>query len=437
MKLCETTTHILRQWRVCAVAILASCSSTSFPPLKHPTAAVTAPPHGQAVVVWISVDGNRFDYVERAHAPLLTKLMREGAYTKQLTPAFPSITFASHTTEVTGAYEDAHGIPANGFYDVATKQKYSFPNQSSLVRAEQIWITAERQGVRAAVMDWPLSSQEAGPIKADYFTTGYNNDLTDLQRTQAMIDVWANDQNPNPLRLLIGYTHDTDVAGHKYGPDAPETLDALRGDDAVLTTILGEAEVLFDKRMKPEDELYFIVTTDHGMSTVKSHLNLDRMVGGDNLKNAVVVNSGPISNIYLSNLPVDQRATRVNDILAKLKTEEFVEAYARNDLPTRWHYNDPQRVGDVVVIAKPGYAWGSMRSAATVSNAVSGQRGNHGYDVQEDPEMRGFAVIWRYRHPFGGIDLGQVDTVQIEPTVAKILGIQPAATAVGKAIALP
>ena len=310
-------------WLCCVIACLAGCSNHGTSSPTEVSRSLPAPTHGHAVVVWISVDGNRFDYVERAHAPLLTKLMREGAYTKQLTPAFPSITFASHTTEVTGAYEEGHGIPANAFYDVSTQQKYSFPSQSSLVRAEPIWITADRQGVRTAVMDWPLSSQEVGPIKADYFTAGYNNDLTDLQRTQAMIDVWAADQNPNPLRLLIGYTHDTDVAGHKFGPDAPETLEALKGDDTVLTTILGEAEVLFEKRMKPEDELYFIVTTDHGMSTVKSHLNLDRLVGGDNLKDAIVVNSGPISNIYLSNVPADQRAARVSDILTKLKNRRI------------------------------------------------------------------------------------------------------------------
>jgi len=50
--------------------------------------------------------------------------------------------------------------------------------------------------------------------------------------------------------------------------------------------------------------------------------------------------------------------------------------------------------------------------------------------------MQGFAVIWRYRHKLGGIDLGKVDTVQLEPTIAAILGIQPAAGATAKALAL-
>jgi predicted AlkP superfamily pyrophosphatase or phosphodiesterase len=145
--------------------------------------------------------------------------MQEGAYTKQLTPAFPSLTFPSHTTEATGVYVDGHGIPGNAFYDTSTGQTVRFPDDSSLVRAEPIWITAERQGVRTAVIDWPLSGLETGPVKADYFNDAFDNNLTDAQRVQKLIDVWTSDKGATPLRLLIGYMHDTDVVGHSKGPD--------------------------------------------------------------------------------------------------------------------------------------------------------------------------------------------------------------------------
>ena len=46
----------------------------------------------------------RGDYVDRDRdrLPTLSKLMRDGAFTRQLAPAFPSITFPSHITQVTG-----------------------------------------------------------------------------------------------------------------------------------------------------------------------------------------------------------------------------------------------------------------------------------------------------------------------------------------------
>jgi predicted AlkP superfamily pyrophosphatase or phosphodiesterase len=395
----------------------------------------TTPPR-QSVVIWISVDGDRADYVDRAKPPTLTKLMHEGAYTQHLTPAFPSLTFPSHTTEATGVYVDGHGIPGNAFYDTTTGATVRFPDQSALVRAEPIWITAERQGVRAAVVDWPLSGVETGPVKADYFGAGFDNSLSDEQRAQKLIDIWTADKNPVPLRLMIGYVHEVDTVGHSKGPDSQEVLDALRDDDAVLGHILTQAIALFDARMKPEDELYFVVTTDHGMSTVKTEINPQRLIGADNAKGVHIVTSGPICNIFLNDIPAAERDARRAAIMEKLKAEETVEAYVKADLPVRWHYADPTRVGDIVAVLKQGNSWEGLRNAVRMPAVAGGPLGMHGYAPEEDPEMQGLAVIWRYRHKLGGIDLGKVDTVQLEPTVAAILGIKPATGATAKPLAV-
>jgi predicted AlkP superfamily pyrophosphatase or phosphodiesterase len=352
--------------------------------------------------------------------------MHEGAYTHHLTPAFPSLTFPSHTTEATGVYVDGHGIPGNAFYDTTTGQTLRFPDDSSLVRAEPIWITAERQGLRTAVIDWPLSGSETGPFKADYFNNAFDNSLTDAQRVQNLLDLWTADKGATPLRLLIGYMHDVDTVGHAKGPDSKQVLDALLDDDAVLQHALTQATALFDARMKPQDELYFVITTDHGMSTVKTEINAQRLIGADNSHGVHIVTSGPVANIFLNDIPQAQRDARRTAILQTLKAEPAVEAFAKADLPARWHYDDPTRVGDIVAVLKQGNSWEGLRNAVRMPAVQGGPLGMHGYAPEEDPEMQGFAVIWRYRHKLGGIDLGKVDTVQLEPTIAAILGIQPA-----------
>jgi predicted AlkP superfamily pyrophosphatase or phosphodiesterase len=48
---------------------------------------------GQATVIWISIDGLRNDYVQRAQAPTLMRLEKEGAYTNRERAIFPSLTF--------------------------------------------------------------------------------------------------------------------------------------------------------------------------------------------------------------------------------------------------------------------------------------------------------------------------------------------------------
>jgi predicted AlkP superfamily pyrophosphatase or phosphodiesterase len=230
----------------------------------------------------------------------------------------------------------------------------------------------------------------------------------------------------------MGYVHETDTVGHAKGPESEEVLDALRDDDAVLQHVLSQATALFDARMKPEDELYFIVTTDHGMSTVKTEINPQRLIGADNARGVHIVTSGPVANIFLDGLPAADRDARRAAIMQKLDAEPTVEAYEKADIPARWHYTDPTRVGDIVAVLKQGNSWDGLRNTIRMPAVAGGPLGMHGYDPDEDAEMQGFAVIWRYRHKLGGINLGHVDTVQLEPTVAAILGIHPAPNAIAQ-----
>ena len=52
-------------------------------------------------------------------------------------------------------------------------------------------------------------------------------------------------------------------------------------------------------------------------------------------------------------------------------------------------------------------------------------QGMHGYPPDNDPRMDGTLLLWRYPDPLGAKDLGPVSTLQIEPTVAHLLGIAP------------
>ncbi len=136
---------------VCVAAVFSACI------LAH---AADAPAAGKNVVLWISIDGCRGDYVDRGVTPFLQSLMDHGQYTKKLTPVFPSLTFPSHVCEATGVRPGVNGIVSNTWYDTTTHQKYNMPGDPRLLEAEPIWLTATRQGVRTAVLDWPLSQGE-------------------------------------------------------------------------------------------------------------------------------------------------------------------------------------------------------------------------------------------------------------------------------------
>src|SRR5215212_4924383 len=61
-------------------------------------------------VILISLDGFRYDYLEKYNPPTLNKLAKEGVRAKWMMPSFPTKTFPNHYTIVTGLYPAHHGI---------------------------------------------------------------------------------------------------------------------------------------------------------------------------------------------------------------------------------------------------------------------------------------------------------------------------------------
>jgi hypothetical protein len=397
---------------------------------------------GRATVVWISIDGLRHDYVDRFKPPFLTRLSREGAFTCQLVPVFPSLTFPSHMSQATGVTADRHGVPMNSFLDSSNGQTHRYPDDATLVQAEPIWITAARQGVRTAVIDWPLSHKQTPlPVRSEYFGSRFDKDLTDEQRLDALLKIWRDDlarpDAKQPLRLVMGYVAGPDVVAHQHGPDAAETRAAVIETDRLLERFTRDATELFDRTAAPDDALYILFTTDHGMTKVHTKVNLERLLSSEYSASMRVVSAGTVAHLWLaSDLPDEQRAAKQKAIVAKLAPHRFLDAWTRDGLPDRFGYRHPTRIGDVVVSLKPGYTWTSRRDAATRPVTRADQQATHGYDVDHDPDMMGYAIVWRRGRSLEGRDLGRVESLRLHATVAHLLAIQPAKDATGPPISI-
>ncbi len=395
------------------------------------------PAAGKATVVWISMDGTRADYLDRGTLPFFARLLKEGAYSQKFRPVFPPITFPSHCSEATGVSADKHGITGNGFYDSSTRAAVHFPGDSSLLQAEPIWLTAKRQGVRDLVFDWPLSQAEHQPLHADYFNEKFDNDVSDEARLDNLLEAWHADAagGGEPVRLLMGYVEGTDPVGHQFGPDAPEIAQEMAKLDGTLGTFFDRVVAQWKEHAGGSDRLYVMFTTDHGMSAVQKSVSLEKVLDLVHGQAEITLQTtGNTGSIFLDKIPAGEaRETQAQKFLDKLKTYPFIRAWRREDLPKEWGYAHPTRTGDIVAVLPKGYTFASGPQA--VSNG--GPKGMHGYPVEDDPEMYGVTLIWRYPALIGGKDLGEVDWDQYEPTVAKWLGVQPAAGAQGRVIALP
>lgn len=435
-----------------AVRLVLICLSCSIIGIANCLSQDANKPAGKNVVLWISIDGCRGDYVDRGQSPFLKSLMEHGKYTQQLVPIFPSLTFPSHTSEATGVPAGTHGIVSNKFYDASIGKEYDMPTMGpNQIEAEPIWQTATRQGIRTAVWDWPLSSNEntlpAGTPRAAVFDPSdkFDTTETDEQRLEKLVDAYRKDsENPDnkqPLRLLMGYAFAIDHAGHGDGPESEETTKAVHQVDQVLQKIVGEVADIFKQHMHPDqgDALYVLITTDHGMDTVKTLVNLKRLMGRADVPAPDPVRAdwaGSLANIYLNEVPGPDRESTKQSILDNLRKAAYLKCWPREELPAKFAYANPTRTGDIVVSLEPGYYFTKNDVAGPVpaDSEPRSLKGMHGYDPGEDDKMLGFAVLARFGSDTTGKNLGKVSTLQIHPTVAKLLGFQPATGATEKPI---
>ena len=114
------------------------------------------------LVVLISIDGYRNDYMSRGLTPTLKRLADSGAYAENFMPVFPSITFPNHYSLVTGLYPDHHGLVNNTMQDPSkTKQIFKLSDRESVTNpfwyeeATPIWISAKQQGKIVSTLFWP------------------------------------------------------------------------------------------------------------------------------------------------------------------------------------------------------------------------------------------------------------------------------------------
>lgn len=107
-------------------------------------------------VLLISIDGFRPEfYLEEGwKTPNLRKLMQEGIYANGINSVFPSVTYPSHTTIITGAYPASHGI----FYNVPIGSSKGHWNwEFSLIKTETLWDACKKAGLTTGAVMWPVS----------------------------------------------------------------------------------------------------------------------------------------------------------------------------------------------------------------------------------------------------------------------------------------
>ncbi|HYA25034.1 MAG TPA: ectonucleotide pyrophosphatase/phosphodiesterase [Terriglobales bacterium] len=358
-------------------------------------------------VILVSLDGFRYDYPTRYHARNLLELGAHGASAPDgMLPPYPSITFPSHYTIITGLYPEHHGIIANTFYDPARKEMYSYHDPKTVgdgtwYGGTPLWVLAEEQGMRAASFFWVGSEADIQKMRPTYYLK-FDGSFPNGKRVEQVL-AWLRlppEQRPHFITL---YFSDADSAGHRYGPDSPQVADAVHELDYQIGKLVAGI-----KQLNLRVDL--IVVADHGMANVK---------GAPIVLDQYGLKTGLFEQIVDDKL-YPKSETAAEEAYEELhgKSDKFL-VYRRSQAPPELHYDRNPREGDPVIIATGPYF------IAATTNLQGPERvpvGAHGYSPAKVPEMK---AIFLAAGPDirAGVKVPSFENVDIYPFIAKILGL--------------
>jgi predicted AlkP superfamily pyrophosphatase or phosphodiesterase len=450
-------------WSCLAAVVIAACASEarppvtpSRPPMSAPAGPAPEPPVSRELsrhVVLVSIDGMRADYYTQADRyglaiPTLRGLMKRGRYAEGVTGTWPTVTYPAHTTLVTGARPNRHGILSNRPFDPTYQNQGGWNWYAESIKADTLWAAARRAGKTTGSVYWPVTVGAAIDDDFPQFWRAKVDEDDKLLRaltTPGLAEAYAREYGALPAEhrtdaeranaaefllrerrhdLTLVYFTDLDEAEHAFGPGSKEALATLEHIDAQLARVLAGIDAAGDRARTA-----VVVVSDHGFAAVRKVTHpavllreaglIDVSALGAVVRwRAGVVAVGGMAAIFLkdpSNLEDTAKVTKLFDDAAR-DSKLGIRAVHRQDVS---EHEGGFGGAAVVLEAEAGYEFDASFSGAVVGPSTD--KGAHGYPP-ENPDMRA-SLILEGSGIRPGAPVGIVPMTAIAPTVAALLGV--------------
>ena len=387
-------------------------------------------------------------------APTLRALAERGTVADGVTAVFPTTTWPTHVSLVTGVRPGRHGVVANHVLNRATRRAEDLTGDpiydaGALLMAPTVYDRAAAAGRRVAAVDWPATRHSPSlvfnlpffkdqrvfethtaravwdELKAAGFPVERQGEWALLpkrfMKDTMVADVAAHAAHRHAPDMLMVHFLCADSHQHLYGPRAPEVYWAIEYIDACIGRLLAALPSATRERAA------IVVVSDHGFLPVerdiRPNVRLRRLgaLRGDSEAGfageaCFVMNHGAG---YLYGLDGDDRAIRALAGAIE-KMEGVAAAWPRERFASLGLPHDHPMLPDVVFEAKPGFQF-SDEAAGEAENGAPKYRGTHG----QRPEAPGNAAF--FMASGAGIrrdvTLGRIESRDVAPTVATLLGL--------------
>lgn len=405
-------------------------------------------------VVVISLDGFAGWAMDDPYLPIptLRRLAARGVTaTKGMVPVNPTVTWANHTSMVTGVTPAKHGVLFNGllFRDPGVPPRVEpWRDRNEMVKAKTLYDAAHERGMTTAQVDWvailnaptitwefPERPDPGGQVARELVKSGALSQ-SDLETFHTRNIAWRDhiwtlaaahilrQHRPN---LLMFHLLNLDSTQHRYGPRTPAALNTMALLDAQVATIVKTIE---ETGLAQRTTIF--VVSDHGFKLVKRQIRPNAALLKAGLlqmeqnkiarAEAYSVPEGGTALAYVT-VPDTSGAVlkRMKDALAGIEGIEAIvepQDYARYGLPQP---GDNTQMGALFLIAKDGYAFSADAGDQVVVDAPAASLGSHGY-VATDPDLRALFIA-SGRGIRSGTTVESVNTIDLAPTMARLLGL--------------
>lgn len=258
----------------------------------------------------ISVDGLDYRYLRDADKlglkiPNLRKLMREGEVTEGIEGVYPTVTWPSHTTLISGVAPAQHGILGNRRPASEGSDYYWDVN---LLKTKTLWHATQKAGLKSAAITWPVTVNAAIDFNLpEYFQrrNGGGMDLRSIEskatpglvekitrvfpsfaqewmddRTRTLATVYLlKHEKPN---LILLHLVDHDAEAHHNGPFSREANAMIEYSDELIGQMLA---------VVPKNMVVALVS-DHGFERADKVVDINQILKQEGIAGSVEMRFG-------------------------------------------------------------------------------------------------------------------------------------------------
>ncbi|AUJ72025.1 MULTISPECIES: ectonucleotide pyrophosphatase/phosphodiesterase [Pseudoalteromonas] len=358
----------------------------------------------RATTILISIDGFRWDYIEKHDAKNIANLAKQGVRATKLWPQYPTKTFPNHLSIVTGLKPINHGIVDNYFCDKKREECYKMGMgkvDSSWISGIPLWNLVKMHGYKSAAYFWPESDARINGMTPDYYyhyskQADYKNRLNEIHN-------WLKLPKSEKPLFVASYFSLVDTMGHEYGPDHEKTREAVQFVDGLIGDFVA---VLKRDKIK----VNLVLVSDHGMASVEPSkaVILEEL---DIPEDWTIKNSGTRVSLYALGDKVLETETLIQQLRKKANGRYKV---LNRERKLQLNGGESSRIGDIILQAKAPIVF--------MQKGKQGYYGTHGYEVT--PDMAAFFVASGPAFK-SGVTIEQASNLEVYPTLTHIMGLKP------------